>query len=64
MSIEDIEQGAEEEIEVRTEKVEAAEKETGGNQETEGGHGPVNHDALLVTDHSYDPSLNIIYVIG
>jgi hypothetical protein len=64
MSIEDIEQGAEEEIEVRTEKVEAAEKETGGNQETEGGHSPMNHDALLVTDHSYDPSLNIIYVIG
>jgi hypothetical protein len=24
----------------------------------------MNHDALLVTDHSYDPSLNIIYVIG
>ena len=64
MSIGDIEQGAEEEIEVGTEKVEAAGKETGGNQETEGGHGPVNHDALLATDHFYDPSLNIIYVIG
>jgi hypothetical protein len=64
MSIGDIEQGAEEEIEVGTEKVEAAEKETGGNQETEGGHGPVNRDALLATDHFYDPSLNIIYVIG
>jgi hypothetical protein len=64
MSIEDIEQSAKEEIEVGTEKVEAAEKETGGNQETEGGHSPMNHDALLATDHSYDPSLNIIYMIG
>ena len=64
MSIGDIEQGAEKGIEVETEKVEAAGKETGGNQETEGGHGPVNRDALLATDHFYDPSLNIIYVIG
>ena len=64
MSIGGIEKGAEEEIEVGTEKVEAAGKETGGNQETEGGHGPVNRDALLATDHFYDPSLNIIYVIG
>lgn len=64
MSIGGIEQGAKEEIEVGTEKVEAAGKETGGNQETEGGHGPVNRDALLATDHFYDPSLNIIYVIG
>lgn len=64
MSIGGIEKDAEEEIEVGTEKVEAAGKETGGNQETEGGHGPVNRDALLATDHFYDPSLNIIYVIG
>ena len=64
MSIGGIEKGAEEGIEVETEKVKAAGKETGGNQETEGGHGPVNRDALLATDHSYDPSLNIIYVIG
>jgi hypothetical protein len=61
MSIGGIEKSAEEEIEVGTEKVEAAGKE---NQETEGGHGPVNRDALLATDHFYDPSLNIIYVIG
>ena len=64
MSIGGIEKGAEEEIEVGTEKVEAAGKETGGNQETEGGHGPVNRDALLATDHSCDLSLNIIYVIS
>ena len=64
MSIGGIEKGAEEGIEVETEKVEAAGKETGGNQETEGGHGPVNRDALLATDHSCDLSLNIIYVIG
>ena len=55
MSIGDIEKGAEEEIEVGTEKVEAAGKET------EGGHSPVNRDALLATDHFYDPLLNIIY---
>ena len=51
MFIEDIEQGTEEEIEVKTEKVEAAEKEKEGDQ---GSHGPVNHDALLAADHSYD----------
>ena len=39
------------------------EKETEGGREKEDGHGPVNRDALLTTDHSYDPSLNIIYVI-
>ena len=64
MSIGGIGKGAEEEIKVGTAgKVEAG-KEKKGGQETEGDHGPVNRDALLATDHSYDPSLNIIYVIG
>jgi hypothetical protein len=60
--------GAEEGIEVGTAgkvEVEAGKgKETEGGREKEDGHGPVNRDALLATDHSYDPSLNIIYVIG
>ena len=51
MFIEDIEQVTEEEIEVKTEKVEAAEKEKEGVQ---GSHGPLNHGALLATDHSYN----------
>jgi hypothetical protein len=60
--------GAEEGIKVETAgkvEVEAGKgKETEGGREKEDGHGPVNRDALLATDHSYDPSLNIIYVIG
>ena len=66
MFIGGIGKGAEEEIKVGTAgKVEAGKgKETEGGREKEDGHGPVNRDALLATDHSYDPSLNIIYVIG
>ncbi len=57
--------GAEEGIEVRTAgKVEVEATETEGGREKEDSHGPVNRDILLATDHSYDPSLNIIYVIG
>ena len=54
MSIGDIEKGAEEEIEVGTGKVEAG-KETKKAKEIEGGHGPMNHDALLAAMISYDP---------
>ena len=39
-------------------------KETEGGWEKEDGYGLMNRDALLTTDHSYNPSLNIIYVIG
>jgi len=65
MFIEGIGRGAEGEIKVGTAgKVGVEATETEGGQEKEDGHGPVNRDALLATDHSYDPSLNIIYVIG
>src|SRR5688572_6355695 len=68
MFIEGIGRGAEGEIKVGTAgKVGVKATETEGGREKEDGHGPVNRGALLAllaTDHSYDPSLNIIYVIG
>jgi hypothetical protein len=56
MFIEGIGRGAEGEIKVGTAgKVGVEATETEGGQEKEDGHGPVNRDALLETDHYYDP---------